>query len=255
MAGGPEPMLAAARGRGLLEIAFCEHVFHVQEALDAIPWLRRFHPEGEPMSHAAYAAAVRGAARDAGVTVRLGLEIDVYPDLEGYEEAVAALAATYGGDWDVALGSVHVLSGEADVQGRTFAAEPEAVWADYLARVAVAASSGRYDVITHPVRLAYSLPDAPRLLLELLDRAAGEAAAADVALEVNGFDAALYPALVRELVAACVRHGTAISLGSDAHRPEQVGSVLAALPMLRELGVREVASFDRRERRMVPLPG
>ena len=52
------------------------------------------------------------------------IEEEAQGRLPGYEEAVVVLAQTYGGDWDVALGSVHVVSNEADVQGHVFAAEP-----------------------------------------------------------------------------------------------------------------------------------
>jgi histidinol-phosphatase (PHP family) len=48
--------------------------------------------------------------------------------------------------------------------------------------------------------------------------------------------------------------GAPIALSSDAHLPEQVGFAYdQALELLDALGVRELALFERRERRLEPL--
>ena len=52
----------------------------------------------------------------------------------------------------------------------------------------------------------------------------------------------------------CVEAGACFSLSSDAHLPEQVGyGYDRALAFLAELGVGEVAVFERRARRLEPL--
>jgi len=93
----------------------------------------------------------------------------------------------------------------------------------------------------------------PEALPDRLGELAASAAEADVALEVNGSDYRQRPDLVEHLIRACVRSGTAISLGSDAHVPRAVGRVANAVPLLRELGVTNVARFVRRSRELVPL--
>ena len=246
-------MLAAAAARGLAEIAFCEHVFHVVEALDAVPWLGRFRPEAAPLGHADYARAVREAAERAALPVRLGVELDVYADDPEVDRGTVAFVEAHGAEWDVALGSVHVIAGDIDVHGPELRIGVEAAWEDYQRRIAAAARSGSYDVVTHPVRLGEALRGAPTRLAELLDESARAAAESGTALEVNGYDTHNRPDLVEELIRACARHDTPISLGSDAHSPPMVGSVLAALPMLQRAGVERVARFERRRLELVPL--
>jgi histidinol phosphatase-like PHP family hydrolase len=86
-----------------------------------------------------------------------------------------------------------------------------------------------------------------------LDRLADLAAAADVALEVNGSDVRVYPELVQLLCESIARAGAPLSLGSDAHRPHSVGAVLRGIDAVRAAGVRSAVAFERRERRDYPL--
>ena len=69
-------------------------------------------------------------------------------------------------------------------------------------------------------------PRCRRDLAGRLDRLAELAAARDVALEINGSDVRVYPELVQLLCESIARAGAPVSLGSDAHRPHRVGSVL-----------------------------
>jgi histidinol-phosphatase (PHP family) len=48
--------------------------------------------------------------------------------------------------------------------------------------------------------------------------------------------------------------GCPIALSSDAHEPEQLGfEYERAVELLHDAGVREIAVFERRERRLEPL--
>ena len=48
--------------------------------------------------------------------------------------------------------------------------------------------------------------------------------------------------------------GCPLALSSDAHEPEQLGfEYERALELLESLGVREIAVFERRARRMEPI--
>jgi histidinol-phosphatase (PHP family) len=256
MEGSLDRMLAAAEASPVVgEIAFTEHVFNFSEARDTIPELRRFGPEGGRV--AAYGAYVEllDAVRDqGGVAVRVGIELDAFPGEGAYEERLAAFRAEREAAWDVVLGSVHVLREGSDVQGPDPRLGTDEAWDDYLEQLGMAVTSGRYDVVTHPVRLGVGVPGRPSGLEDGLRRLAGLAAEADVALEINGGDLRRRPDLVRELVDACARERAPVSLGSDAHHPYSVGSVAGALPLLREAGITHVARFERRERTLVPLP-
>ena len=52
----------------------------------------------------------------------------------------------------------------------------------------------------------------------------------------------------------CLEAGRPLALSSDAHVPEQLGyGYDDALELLDSLGVTEIAVFERRERRLVPI--
>ena len=62
----------------------------------------------------------------------------------------------------------------------------------------------------------------------------------------------LYPD--RAFLEMVVDAGNPIALSSDAHTPEQLGyEYEQAVALLTDLGVREIAVFERRERRLVAL--
>jgi len=253
--GDPDAMVEAAAAAGVTELVFSEHVHHIEEARAASPYIAtRFAPEGPPVAHGGYVATVRAAAAVAPIPVRCGIELDVAADNAGLVAATNALRDSYASQWDVVIGSVHVIGGDEAIEGEPVHRDAAAAWADYLERLTEAAASGSYDVISHPVRLAQSHPDAPPFVAPRLAELAETAARADVALEINGTDLERRPDLVEILVDACARHATPVSLGSDAHRPQKAGRIRAAIPLLRRAGIDRIVAFERRNRVAVPLP-
>jgi histidinol-phosphatase (PHP family) len=254
--GDPGAMVEAAAAAGVSELVFAEHIHHIEEARAASPYIAtRFAPEGPPVAHGGYVATVRAAAAVAPISVRCGIELDVADDNASLVTATTAFRDRYAAEWDVVIGSVHVIAGDAAIEGEPAQQDAATAWADYLERLTEAAASGEYDVISHPVRLAHSYPDAPPFVAARLGDLAETAARADVALEVNGTDLERRPDLVGMLVEACALHGTPVSLGSDAHRPQKAGRVRAAVPLLLRAGIDRIAAFDRRTRIAVPLAG
>jgi histidinol phosphatase-like PHP family hydrolase len=254
MSGEPAPMVEAAARAGLTDIVLSEHIFHLDEAREETPYLvSRWTPEGEPLPLADYVAKVRGAAEDAPLGVLLGLELDVRAEDPGFEAWSDGFVARRD-DWDVLLGSVHTLSDDVGVQDEPIGRVAEDAWRDYLGRVKLAAASGRFDIISHPVRLGFSVPGIPECVRPLLDEIADVAAGTGVALELNGSDLRRRPDLVELLADVLSRHDAPISLGSDAHLPGAVGCIRGVVPWLRERGVTQVARFERRELQLVPLP-
>jgi histidinol phosphatase-like PHP family hydrolase len=255
MEGSLARMLAAAEASPVVgEIAFTEHLFNFDEARRELPELQRYGPEGgRSIAYCDYVQTLDAIRDESGVPVRIGIELDALPGVDGYEERVAGFRGAREADWDVVLGSVHQLSDGSDVQGDPGLSADDA-WDDYLEQLGRAVTSGRYDVVTHPVRLGVGVAGRPTRLDEGLRRLAGLATEAGVALEINGGDLRRRPDLVHELVDACGRERTTVSLGSDAHRPHWVGSVAGALPFLREAGITHAARFERRERTLVALP-
>jgi histidinol-phosphatase (PHP family) len=163
------------------------------------------------------------------------------------------------------VGSVHFV-GEAAVdhegwdvwEGRGDADE---VWRRYFEALAECARSGLFDILAHPdlVKVwgrARPLPERdPRHYYE---PAVEAIAAAGIAVELSTAGlrkpvGELYPAPA--FAAMCVEAGAPFALSSDAHLPEQVGFAYdRALELLADLGVEEISVFERRSRRLEPLP-
>jgi histidinol-phosphatase (PHP family) len=250
-------MVRAAETRGLAGFSFTEHVFHLDEPRVASRYLgTRWDGEleGPPIGVGQYLSEIAAAAEAVpAVAVGAGLELEHWPDDPRVRTVQDAFVAAHAEDWDVILGSVHCLTGDHSIFDSSTPLTSAFAWDDYFERLADAVEHGGFDVVTHPLRLAVSRPDVPGDLVQRLDRLAALAAAADVALEVNGSDVRVYPELVQLLCESIARAGAPVSLGSDAHRPHSVGAVLAGVDLLRAAGVRHAVAFERRRRRDVAL--
>ena len=182
--------------------------------------------------------------------VLLGLEVDFVPGTEG--EVAAMLQEV---DWDYLIGSVHEIGGwDLFTNTPEDASEGVRLWERYYSLFAEAIESGMFDVISHPVRNALLNPHLPDNFDAMLDSIAAVAADNDVALELNGEDVTVWPELVERLARACGRTGCLISLGSDAHGPEDVARGLQqATEIAVAAGVRGCVTFEDRERRVIDL--
>jgi histidinol-phosphatase (PHP family) len=241
-----------ARAAGVQEIGFSEHVYRFAAVRDWNPapgWR-----EGAVADLDRYVAAVRAAA-DAGLPVRLGLELDWVP---GREAEIAALASAH--PWDYLLGSCHWL-GDREFDHRSNSAwdgaDPEAVWRAYVDGFCAAARSGLYDSMSHP-DLAKVFghrpgPDAGALHTEMADAVAEAAVCVEVS--TAGYRRVLgelYPA--PPLLRMFAERGVPVTLGSDAHTADGVARDFPrALAELSEAGYRTLTVFRRRDRRQVPI--
>ena len=253
----PEHLAAyveAARGRGVAEIAITEHVYRFRQAAgvsDHVYW--RDHTVDDMAVYCDRLAA----ARDSGLPILVGLELDWL----GAERADGIRALATGYAWDVVLGSVH-WSGPLAFDHPDYpiwdAYTVDEVWRLYVDAVCAAAEAGIYDVMAHP-DLAKVFGQRPSAALgEML---AGELAhcfrSAGVCAEVSsaGLRKAageIYPsdAWLSKLYAA----GVPITLASDAHLPGDVGLGLdRCLGAAAAAGYTSLARFRGREWEGVPL--
>ncbi len=250
--GGMAEYVEAALACGLGEVGLSDHspIYDRGDAPHPLP--QTAMSRHELPAYVAEMAALRD--RYAGrITVRLGIESDY---LAGWDEHYRRLWRRY--PLDFAIGSIHWLGrwsifADALPPGRT----AEDVYDEYLRLTQAAARSGAYDIIGHldGLKTKGHIPDlasTPRL--EETVRALAES---DVAIELNTSGwrkecADCYPRA--ELLALCRHHGVPVTLGSDAHAPEQVAYRFAdAVALLQAVGYREIATFSRRERRLIPL--
>ena len=260
----------AARAAGVTEIAVTEHLFRFVQA-DA-PLAGFWEDDPDPALRASMAAYWEShnqadlddyvetalAAKDAGLPVVLGLEVDHY---RGRMDKVAALLDGY--PFDVLLGSVHWIGawGFDILEDPVALAEwdrrtVESVWDAYTTDLEELAASGACDVLAHPdlAKVAGRRPEVPE---EFYDRMAEAAASSGMAAEVSSAGwrkpaGEAYPAPA--LLDRFHRAGVPITTASDAHelptvahRSDEVRAVVAAA------GYTELTAFSARRRRAVPV--
>jgi len=245
-----------ASERGIEELGVAEHVHRFVQALEVWthPWWRHWaHDDLDE-----YCAFVREQT-----DLKLGIEADFVP---GREDRMASLLDAR--DWDYVVGSIHFLRDKAvDLNEGDWAefdvwrhGKPDEVWRRYFETLGEAARSGMFDILAHPdlVKVWGSgapLPDRdPRFYYELAMDGISES---EVAIEVSTAGlrkpvGEIYPA--RGFLEMCLEAGRPVALSSDAHVPEQLGyEYERAVEWLGEVGVSELAVFERRELRLEPM--
>jgi len=251
--GNAETYRETAEERGVSELGVSEHIYRFTAALDV--WQHPYWRQSARDDLDAYVGFVREET-----DLKLGIEADY---LTGREDRMANLLEAY--DWDYILGSVHFLGehsvdvdDETDIWRHEISAER--VWRRYFDAIAASATCGLYDVITHPdlVKIWGTGRPVPTKDLRFYYEPAVEAMLeGNVAMEVSTAGlrkpvGEIYPA--RGFLEMAVDAGIPIALSSDAHRPEQLAyGYEQAVELLTDVGVTEIAVFERRERRLEPL--
>lgn len=264
-----ERYVEAAAARGVTELAFTEHLGRCVESaevlgpfwdLESDPVLREqtrgLVARDRNLSLERFVDVVL-RAKDRGLPVLLGLEVDFFPHTI---EAVAEFLAPY--PWDLLVGAVHWIGGwtfdRPWAQQTYLERGVRRVWEEYFALSAQAAASGAVDVLAHPDRIklhGYRPADEP---LDLYEALVAAAASGDTALEVSSAGLRkpvneVYPSPT--LLRLSREAGLAITLASDYHSPDGAGwgheTVVAAA---RTAGYTHRAAFRARRRSLVPLP-
>ncbi len=263
-----EAYVTAAAANGAHEVGFTEHLYRCIEAepvlgrwWDADPRkdLREFTASyvraERVLSLERYVQAVVDA-KDRGLPVKLGLEVDFFPETV---DAVVELLAPY--PFDFLIASTHWLGAwgidlaqqvhEFDRRGR------RAAYEEYFAMECRLAASGHFDVLAHAdvVKKHGVFLDAPPL--DLYEELAVSAARGGTAVEVSTAGlyqpaAEMYPA--RPLLERFFHHDVPITLASDAHRPHECGrDIDAAVALAKAVGYTQRIEFTRRIGSLVPL--
>ena len=241
-----------AAERGIEELGVSEHIYRFAQALDIwdTPLWREFaHDDVD-----AYCAFVREQT-----DLRLGIEADFVP---GREDRVASFLEAR--EWDYVVGSIHFVGEGAldhedyDIWGMGQGAEK--VWSTYFTWLGELARTGQYDILAHPDLVKHwgrqrPFPDGD--LRRFYELAMDGIAESGIAIELSTAGlrkpiGELYPSSA--FLEMCLEAGNPVALSSDAHTPEHLGfGYDEALKFLADHGVSELAVFERRERRLVPL--
>ncbi len=259
-----------AATHGVTELALTEHTHRFVDVASLVGpfWLKFGHEPTSPAMAEYFAWHARNsledyvnlavAAKEQGLPVKVGLEVDYYP---GQMDEVSELLAQY--PFDVLIGSVHWLGTwqfddiDNEVQMHEWKVrDVDQAWSNYADALGELAATNAVDVLAHPdlIKVAGVIAKDPA---EFWQRMATSASAADVSLECSSAGwikpvGEQYPA--EGFLDYLVEGGVTFTTASDAHRLERVGERAGDLAtMLERHGVHELASYTKRQRSMVSL--
>lgn len=245
--------LAEAEEKGLAEVGFADHF-----PLGLLGVSEEEPLTMQPAELVDYIRDVELLRKQATMPVRLGVEVEYLP---GHERETAKLLETYG--FDYTIGSVHFLDGwdfthPSQVQ-RYNEKDIDALYERYFAMVQQMAGSGLFQIVGH-LDVVKKYAFFPRRNWEhLLEETCLAIKRADMCVEFNtaGWRAPIGEAYPGEVfLAKCCELNVPVTMGSDAHRPRDVGSGLhRATLLLSKLGYSEIATFNAGQRKMRALTG
>ncbi len=268
-AGYLDRYVEAALARGVTEIGFTEHLYRCVEAEKVLGrWWA-----GDPQRHLVdemetWVRAERNLslhryvevvldAKQRGLPVKLGLEVDFVP---GTEAAVLELLA--GIPFDYLVGSIHWI-GAWNFMRDTAPVElarrgVEHAFAQYFELETALAGSGLVDVLAHADVIKKHGIQPGGALLELYEPVVSAAARAGTAVEVSSAGlrnpvAEIFPA--QRFLELFHAGGVPIMLASDAHGPDDAAwGYDAVVAAARSAGYSEYLRFSNRTAIPTPLP-
>ena len=257
----------AAAGAGISHLTITEHCTRFDRIVtDVLPhWDRpRTGPLAEAADHIidveagadldAYVDALSDA-RERGLPIMIGMEVDHLP---GADEAMDAVLAEY--PFDLLLGSVHWLGPwlfdayDTEVYAEEWERrDTTLVWEAYAEAVVELASSGRVDVLAH-LDVIKVAGYRPADLDSFEERLVAALAPTGITIEVSTAGlrkpaAELYPSA--SLLDRLITAGLPLTTASDAHQLDQIGHRFDVLRAeLDRRGVDSLTTFEARH----PIP-
>ncbi len=262
--------IQCAQARGLSEIALTEHAYNFVECAPMLarPDYVSMHGHGFRIDE--YVSLVEGL-KDEGFPVKLGIEVDYMPETVG---DIADFVSRR--PFDLVIGSAHWIDEWGfDIDASSWnGVDVEWAYSRYFELACAAAASGIFDVVGHPdvikvfgARLGAEAPpggerDAARCepgltLAGYYDALVSAAVASGTCLEVSSAGlrrpaGEAYPAM--DLLRLACERGAAVTLASDAHEPDEVGSRYDELVVWAQAaGYRTITVFDGRTPRQVEM--
>ena len=243
-------MIASAKANSISEFSITEHVSQFREPRESIKF-GSLHPSGRIFDSLKeykdeFAKTDRNAVSN--MKINRGLEVDYSPN---FESEIADFVNQER--WDILLCSVHEFENGKDIERNVAGAiDPTSaheLWRHYLRlqRLALESDFVPFKILAHPVRMSRSSKAVPPELDDLLLDLAKVARRRNKALELNGRDLGYAPELVRRLALACSKADCRVSLGSDAHHPNEVFRNMSIAKFLTEEFNLQTDQRDRRQ--------
>jgi len=227
------------------EIGFSDHA-HFQKA----SWSMQLNSLPE------YLYEINVLKQTSRIPVKAGIEVDFVPSK--MDELMKTINRF---DFDYLIGSVHhigdwLIDSETQVH-RWKGQNIDNVYQQYFALVQEMVKTRQFDIIGH-IDLPKKFGFRPRNnITNLLLETAQVTSKTDMCVEINTSGLRkpcheIYPS--QDLLKTCFDHGLPVTLGSDAHSPEDVGADFDyAIKLLRQVGYTEIVKFDRRDKEFVEL--
>jgi histidinol-phosphatase (PHP family) len=232
--------------RKIDEIGFCDHIYFKETF-----WSMNF------AQLPIYVSRIDALKRTAKIPIKVGLEVDFAPlKMDHLMQMINKF------NFDFLMGAVHFIgdwSIDAEDQIHKWRRKNvDQVYLQYFTLIQDMAKSELFDIIGHldlikkfNFRPKKDITDLLRETVEIISRS-------KVCVEVNtsGLRRApcreVYPS--EELLKMCFDNGVSVTLGSDAHSPEEIGADFdKVVNLLKKVGYFEIVRFTRRNREFVKL--
>ncbi len=244
-------MCQSAIAQGIPEIGFSEHYdLHPSE-----PYRNQFHP-------ATWWEELQRCRREfAGcLTIRAGIEVGE-PHL--FPAETAAMLARL--PFDYVLGSLHFVGGNNMFDIGYFKTHDATLaYQSFFTELAEMTRHGGFDILSHfdvPIRTAfavygpYSSLDYEDLIRPVLQNCIDQGIALDLNTSALRSRVNVMTPNLEILRWYVEQGGERVTLGSDAHKPVDVGKHLdVALSIARTAGIQYLTHFEQRQAMLLPLP-
>ncbi len=222
--------IARAKQMGIDEIGFSEHDEYLERIdRDLIRVLGKEYPE---------------------IGLRLGLEMDFIPGRQNYIRGLLA-----HNQFDYVLGSVHFIDGwgfdHPDHRVRFEELDIDEVYDDYFSLVKEAVETGLFDIVSHlDLVKVWGHRPKRRDIFEFVQPVLRCVKEAGMVIEINSGGlrkpvGEMYPSF--DILKQMAKMEIPITLGSDAHHPDQLGYGLnEAARLARQAGYDKFVKFESR---------
>ncbi len=242
-------MVLSAKTKGVDQLSITEHVSQFKELRGRVKF-GSVHSTGRLFNTLKeYVAEFENnPQKESGVIVNRGLEVDYSPR---FEADVGDFVNQM--DWDILLCSVHEFQNRKDIESNPGPIDTDSaheLWREYLRLEQMALESNfvPFAVLSHPVRMSRGKLATPPEMEHLLLDLAKTAKRREKALELNGNDISYSTQLVRMLAEACSKAGCRVSLGSDAHKPNDIfRNMDTAMSLAIEFQLKVLANHPKRQ--------
>lgn len=244
-----------AQQEGIEELGISEHAYFFQETKNILsnPWV----DNRRTLQFKDY-QALFDQARDAGLQVKMGIEMDYTP---GKEKEMETFLDAH--PFDYAIGSVHWI-GDWGIDLEIYRDEYEKrdikeVYRQYFDQIITLAESQLFNFVGHIdlIKIFSYKPDDQEFVEEQYDRAVKALAASGTCIEISTAGlrkpvGEIYPDPI--LLQKCHDAGVGIVLNSDAHAPKHVGYAYdQSLELARSAGYEQIQTFTKREKGTLKL--